>query len=76
MNPVGFVVGVIAAILIDTPLKKLVLNDAYVKLMIITGALKWYDVPHLHHPLIHKKIDLEWRREKATFCEKHAKEVE
>ena len=37
-------------------------NDAYVKLLIIVGALKWYDVPHLHHPLIHLRIDLEDRR--------------
>ena len=37
-------------------------NDAYVKLLIIVGALKWYDMPHLHHPLIHLRIDLEERR--------------
>ena len=44
-------------------IRRLVTNDAYVKLLILVGALKWHDVPHLHHPLIHLKIDLEWRRE-------------
>ena len=37
-------------------------NDAFVKLLIIIGALRWYDMPHLHHPLIHLRIDLEYRR--------------
>lgn len=42
-------------------IRRLFSNDAYVKLLIILGALKWHDMPHLHHPLIHLKIDLEWR---------------
>ncbi len=43
-------------------IRRLFSNDAYVKLLIIVGALKWHDMPHLHHPLIHLKIDLEYRR--------------
>lgn len=43
-------------------IRRLFSNEAYVKLLIIVGALKWYDMPHLHHPLIHLKIDLEFRR--------------
>ena len=43
-------------------IRRLFSNDAYVKLHIIVGALKWHDVPHLHHPLIHLKMDLDWRR--------------
>lgn len=43
-------------------IRRLFSNDAYVKLLIIFGALKWHDMPHLHHPLIHLKIDLEFRR--------------
>jgi hypothetical protein len=42
-------------------IRKLVSNDAYVKLMIIVGALKWYDMPYLHHPLIRFRMDMEWR---------------
>lgn len=42
-------------------IRKLVLNNAYVKLLIIVGALKWHDAPHLHHPLIHFRMDMEWR---------------
>lgn len=45
-------------------IRRLFSNDAYVKLLIIVGALKWHDVPHLHHPLIHLKMDLEFRRYK------------
>lgn len=41
--------------------RKLVANDAYIKLLIIVGALKWYDMPHLHHPLIHFRIGIEER---------------
>ena len=43
-------------------IRRLFSNDAYVKLLIIVGALKWHDMPHLHHPLIHLKIDLEFRK--------------
>ena len=43
-------------------IRRLFSNDAYVKLLIIVGALKWHDMPHLHHPVIHLKIDLEFRR--------------
>ena len=43
-------------------IRRLFSNDAYVKLLIIVDALKWYDMPHLHHPLIHLNIDLEVRR--------------
>lgn len=43
-------------------IRRLFSNEAYVKLLVIMGALKWHDVPHLHHPLIHLKMDLEWRR--------------
>lgn len=42
-------------------IRKLVSNNAYVKIMIIVGALKWHDAPHLHHPLIHFRMDMEWR---------------
>lgn len=34
-------------------------KDSFVKLLIITGYLKWYDVPHLHHPLITLRMRLE-----------------
>ena len=33
-------------------LRRIVLSVAYQKLLIIVGAFKWYDLPHLHHPLI------------------------
>lgn len=42
-------------------IRKFVLNNAYAKLLIITGALKWWDIPHLHHPLILLKSCLEYR---------------
>lgn len=45
----------------NASIRRLVTNDAYIKLLVIVGALKWHDVPHLHHPLIHLKMDLEWR---------------
>jgi len=39
-------------------IRKLVTNEAYLKMLIIVGALKWYDLPHLHNPIIHFKINL------------------
>lgn len=51
-----------ANLLVKTRFRRIVTNDAYAKLLIIIGALKWYDLPHLHHPLIHYKIDIEFRR--------------
>jgi len=71
LNPIGFVFRWIAEILVNTPLKPLVINNAYAKFLIIVGGLKWHDLPHLHHPLIHLRIDHEFRLErKARFCEK------
>lgn len=43
-------------------IRKLVINTAYQKLLIIVGALKWYDLPHLHHPLIHFKTNMELKK--------------
>ncbi len=68
MNFIGFVLSILGSFCVRRArLRPLVMNDAYVKLMIITGALKWHDVPHLHHPLISLKIDLEYRREIKWF---------
>jgi len=61
MNFIGLITGVIAEKLIKTRFYKIVGNNAYAKLLIITGVLKWHDLPHLHHPLIHFRIDLEER---------------
>jgi len=63
MNPIGFILRMIAVIILKTRFRRLVTNDAYAKLLIITGGLKWHDLPHLHHPLIHLKMNLEWRIE-------------
>ena len=70
MNPVGFTFRWIAEMLCGTPLQRLVINNAYAKLLIITGGLQWHDLPHLHHPLIHLKMDLEFRKEVADFATK------
>ena len=68
MNFVGFTlyfIGLFLLILfkklIKTRFYKIVGNNAYAKLLIITGGLEWHDLPHLHHPLIHLRIDLEER---------------
>lgn len=61
MNFIGLSLGMIAGTLIKTRFKKIVANNAYAKLLIITGSIKWYDLPHLHHPLIHFRIYLEER---------------
>ena len=69
MNPIGFIFAWIGEILVKTRFKRLVLNEAYAKLLIIVGGLKWYDLPHLHHPLIHLRMDLEYRRDLPKLIE-------
>lgn len=44
---------------LNSPLRPFVVNDAWMKILIITGCLKWWDVPHLHHPLILLKIQID-----------------
>lgn len=63
MNPIGFVFRWIAEMLCRTRFKRLVINDAYAKLLIITGGLRWHDLPHLHHPLVYMKINFDYRRD-------------
>ena len=46
----------LTVILLNSPLQAVVVNDAWAKLLIITGCLKWYDLPHLHHQLIFQRI--------------------
>ena len=61
MNFIGLFLCIIVGVLFNTRFKKIVVNNAYAKLLIITGVLKWYDLPHLHNPLIYFRIDLEER---------------
>jgi len=75
MNFIGFVFRWIAEMLVRTPFRGLVINNAYAKLLIITGGLQWHDLPHLHHPLIHLKMDLKWRRENANSLTKADQDV-
>ena len=63
MNLIGFIFRWIAEILCRTRFRRLVINNAYAKFLIIVGGLKWHDLPHLHHPLIHLRMDLEYRRD-------------
>lgn len=67
MNFIGFIFRWIGEMLCGTRLQRLVINPAYGKLLIITGGLKWYDIPHLHHPLIHLRMDLEYRRDRPRL---------
>lgn len=60
--PFGFFLALLLMILGKTRFKRIVINDAYAKLLIITGVLNWHDLPHLHNPLIHFFIDLEFRK--------------
>jgi len=62
MNLIGLFLVIIIQKLSNTRFKKLVYNNAYAKLLIITGVIKWYDLPHLHHPLISLRIDMKYRR--------------
>lgn len=66
MNPIGFVFRMIGEILVKTPLKRLVINEAYAKFLIIVGGLEWHDLPHLHHPLIYLRIGHEFRLERKA----------
>ena len=74
MNPTGFIFLWIAEILVGTRFRRLVTNDAYAKLLIMTGGLEWHDLPHLHHPLIHLKMEFWWRKELAGIMTDSAKE--
>ena len=73
MNLIALGLGRIANVLVKTRFRSIVLNDAFAKLMIIFGAIKWFDLPHLHHPLIHLKIDLEYRQEMRDSSLKETK---
>jgi len=66
MNFIGFVFRWIGEMLCKTQLSRLVLNSTYGKLLIITGGLKWHELPHLHHPLIHIRINHEGRLERKS----------
>ena len=52
MNIFACILKIIAQRMIHTRFSSFVLNDAYAKLMVISGAIKWYDVPHLHNLII------------------------
>lgn len=60
MNLIATFLVLLSIPLIKSRFKKIVFNDTYAKLLIISGAIKWYDLPHLHHPLIHLRINYEY----------------
>jgi len=59
MNLIAIGLGIIANKLASTRFRKMVLNNAYAKLLILVGFINWSDLPHLHHSLILLKIKLE-----------------
>jgi hypothetical protein len=50
---------IIISFLLPHILDQIKYKDPFVKILIILGYLKWYDVPHLHHPLINLRMQLE-----------------
>jgi len=66
LNIIGFIFLWIGEKICKTRSWRLVINSAYAKLLIITGGLKWHDLPHLHHPLIHLRINHEFRLERKA----------
>ena len=56
-------------------LKPTLSNPWLQKRLIELGIIRWYDLPHLHSYIIHRRIDVEWELElKST--QKQTKRME
>lgn len=65
MNIIAIILALLACAGCDSRyswVRRVAVNDAVMKILIIVGAFQWYDAPHLHHPLIHLKIEFDGRR--------------